>query len=134
MKAEDKHIEALIDKLMTSDALEKPSFDFTETVMSKIDALETTSSVVYKPLISKKAWLTIGIAAIVLIGFFVFNQRTEGGSLLDKYNLAFEFKNPLEHLNFNFSKTMVYAVGLLAVMLFIQIPVLKHYFNKSTSV
>ena len=131
MEHDEKKIEAIIDKLMDSDTLETPSINFTDHVMSKVSALDTTStSHVYKPLISKSVLIGIGIAVIVLLSYFIFNQPAGDSNLLEKYNLAFNFENPLGNLNFNFSKTLVYAFGLLAIMLSIQIPVLKHYFNK----
>ena len=132
MEADDKKIEAFIDKLMSADALEQPSLDFTAHVMSKVEAISNSTVTVYKPLISKPVWMLIISAFVALVGYVVFNEPSTSSGLLERFDLS-GVSNPLENISFNFSKTLMYAMVLMAVMFSIQIPVLKHYFNKRMS-
>ena len=62
MKAHsEQHLDDLAKKVMTSAPLETPSFNFTADVMAKLDAPQVSAITTYKPLISKKAWIVIGI-------------------------------------------------------------------------
>ena len=47
MENEDKRIEELVDKLMANDSLEKAPVNFTNDVMSKIELLSETKTIVY---------------------------------------------------------------------------------------
>ncbi|WP_296382040.1 hypothetical protein [Winogradskyella sp.] len=127
MERDEKKIEAFIDKLLSNEVLEQPSLDFTDKVMSKVEAISTAT--VYKPLIPKSVWTLIAIGFIVLIGYMIFKEPSANNSWLDRFNLS-SVSNPLENISFNFSKTLMYAMVFLAVMLSIQIPLLKHYFDK----
>ncbi len=127
MERDEKKIEMFIDKLLSNEVLEQPSFDFTDKVMSKVEAV--SSITVYKPLIPKYVWTLIAIGFMVLVGYVIFKEPSLKSSWLDGFNLS-GVSNPLRNISFNFSKTLMYAMVLLAVMLSIQIPLLKHYFNK----
>lgn len=133
MEAEDKRIEDLVNKLMEADQLETPSFDFTEKVMSKVEALNTSDATVYKPLIPKYILWTIAASFIGFVGYVLFKQPTSNTSLLERYNLPELSFNPLENISIDFSSTLMYAMVLLAVMFSIQIPILKQYFNNRMS-
>jgi hypothetical protein len=129
MEANNKNIEAIIDKLMSADSLEQPSLDFTDKVMSKVNAISNSSVTMYKPLIPKSVWFVIVGAFIALVGYIYLNEPTTNSTWLD----GLEISNPLENVSFNFSTTFMYAVVLLAIMLSIQVPFLKYYFNKRMS-
>ena len=122
----DKHLDNLSRKVIGKSAVESPSFDFTKSVMSQINALSTTSVTTYVPLISKKVWALIILVFAGIIGYVSFGTSEEKNSWLS--DLDYEFVNPLSNLEF--SQTSVYAVLFLALMICIQIPLLKHYFNK----
>lgn len=122
----DKHLDNLSRKVIGKSAVESPSFDFTKNVMSQINALSTSSVTTYVPLISKKVWALIILVFAGIIGYVSFGTSEEKNSWLS--DLDYEFVNPLS--NFEFSQTSVYAVLFLALMICIQIPLLKHYFNK----
>ena len=129
MEKDDKKIEALIDKLMSADRLEQPSLDFTTNVMSKVQAISNSTATEYKPLISRPVWMFIITAFILLVGYIIFSEPTTSSNLLERFDLS-GFSNPFENISFNFSKTLIYAMVLMAVMFSIQVPVLKYYFNK----
>lgn len=127
MERDENKIEAFVDKLLSNEVLEQPSLDFTNKVMAKVDAISDTT--VYKPLIPKSVWAFIAFSFVVLIGYMIFKEPAVNNSWLDRFNLS-GISNPFENIAFNFSKTLMYAMVLLVVMLSIQIPLLKHYFNK----
>ncbi len=130
MERDEKKIETFIDKLLSDEVLEQPSFDFTDKVMAKVDAISSVTA--YKPLIPKSVWILIALSFIMLVVYVIFKEPSVNSSWLDRFNLS-GVSNPLENISFNFSKTLMYAMVLLAVMLSIQIPLLKHYFNSRMS-
>ena len=133
MKANtDKHIEKFVDKMMKETTLDTPSVDFTAQVMSQILKIRTSQATVYKPLISKWVWYGIFISMLGLIAYLSFNSSAVSGGLLEKFNLGTlpKFSMPNLFSGLHFSKTTIYACVLLTLMLFIQIPIIKHVMNK----
>ncbi|MCF8272486.1 MAG: hypothetical protein K9I95_01530 [Flavobacteriaceae bacterium] len=133
----DKQIEKLVDKIMKETSLGSPSFNFTDMVMAQVLEVKTSQVTVYKPLISKWIWYVIFTIMIGLIVYLTFNDSKPASiGWFDKLNLntlpSLNFSKAIE--NVHFSKTSVYACVLLTVMLFIQIPILKHYLNKKLEV
>ncbi|WP_400077745.1 hypothetical protein [Winogradskyella sp. R77965] len=133
MEKDDKRIEDLVNKLMEADSLETPSFDFTDNVMSKVEALSNSEVTVYKPLIPKYIWWLMASGFLALVCYILFKKPTETTSLSERYNLPEVSFNLLEGLSLNFSNTLIYAIVLLAIMVSIQIPLLKQYFNNRLS-
>lgn len=132
MKANtDKHIEKLVDKMMKETSLDIPSVGFTAQIMSQVLKINTSQTTVYKPLISKWVWFGLFISMLGIITYLSFNDSAISGGLLEKFNL--EILPKFSMLNFfsglHFSKSTFYACVLLAVMLFIQIPILKYYLD-----
>lgn len=137
MKANtDKHIEKLVDKMMKETSLETPSIDFTAHVMSQVLKIKTSQATIYKPLISKWVWYGIFISMLVLITYLSFNDSVVTGGLFEKFNLRIlpKFSTPKLFSGLHFSRTSLYACVLLTLMLFIQIPILKHYIDKRLDV
>lgn len=129
MERDEKKIEELIGKLMSADTLEKPSIDFTDKVMSKVEAVSNSTITKYKPLISKPIWFIIAGGFIALVAYIYLKEPATNSSWLDRIDLS-NVSNPLEQISFNFSTSLMYAVVFLAIMFSIQVPLLKHYFNK----
>ena len=130
---EDKNLEKLVDNLMKYDRLQKPSQDFTSSVMEHIESLKTSkTTIVYKPLISKPAWAVIGVCVLVIAGFAVFGTSTSQSTWLPQVNYDALVHNNLTNTlsGFKFSSTTMYAVVLLALMLCIQVPLLKNYMDR----
>ena len=128
----DKHLDDLSRKVIGKSAVESPSFEFTQTIMSEIKALGTSRETTYVPLISKPIWLLIGIGIVAVICYIIFGssntETTWFGSLkLDRY---VDFKITDAFSSFDVSPTMLYIALLFAVMLAIQIPILKHQLDK----
>jgi len=124
----NKDLDNLSRKVIGKLAIESPSFDFTKTVMSQINALSSSSVTTYVPLISKQVWALIALAFVGVFGFVSSGASEEKSGWISKLNLEYEFANPLAHIEL--SQTVIYSVVLCAVMICIQIPLLKHYCDK----
>jgi len=123
----NKHIDQFVDKVMKSSKLETPSFDFTAKVMSQITVTSRSAVTVYKPLISKTTWVILLLLTVGMVGFSFFNKDTSTLGWFDK--LDFSIVSNL-FSGVKISQTTMYSLLMFGVMLFIQIPLLKHYFNK----
>ncbi len=130
METNEKRIEAFIDKLMANETLEQPALDFTNKVMTEVEAISNSTATVYKPLIPKSVWLLIGVSFVALVGYIYLKEPVTSSGWLGRFNLSNISMNPLGNVSFNFTKTLMYAMVLLVVMGSIQVPLLKHYFNK----
>ncbi|WP_243472554.1 hypothetical protein [Winogradskyella sp. MH6] len=133
MENEDKRIEELVDKLMANDSLEKAPVNFTNDVMSKIEALSETKTIIYKPLIPKYVWWLLGLGFVALIVNVILNKPSDSSSLSERYNLPEVSFDVFNNLSVDFSSTLMYATVLLAIMVAIQVPLLKQYFNQKLS-
>ena len=126
---ENKYLESLSKKIIKNASVESPSINFTDAIMSKINALPQSESTVYKPLISKTTWLIIGLIVLSLILFF--GTKTEHSSWIQFIDFS-----RLSNLKINIfskvslSKTFTYAIIFLGLMICIQIPLLKIHFDK----
>ena len=127
----DKHLDDLSRKVIGKSAVESPSFGFTQAVMSQIEALKT-STTTYVPLISKQAWLFISVAIASAVGYVLFGSSQTETTWFESLQLEryvdFEFMSAFS--SFNVSQTMLYIALLFAIMLAIQIPILKHQLDK----
>ncbi|WP_179005659.1 hypothetical protein [Winogradskyella forsetii] len=130
MEKDDKKIEELIGKLMSTDSLEQPSLSFTDNIMSKVEAISKSTVTVYKPLIPKSVWFVILGGFVALVGYIYLNKETKNDGWFDRLDWSNITVNPLENLSVDFSTTLMYAVVLLAIMVSIQVPLLKHYLDK----
>ena len=107
--------------------LDKPSPDFTNKVMGRIQAKSATTK--YTPLISKRSWYIIGLIFLGASIWLYFNPSTqlfanEQASLFD----GIQFNNPFEALQL--SRTSLYAIAFLALFM-VQIPFLKRLVEKN---
>ena len=128
----DKHLDDLSRKVIGKSAIESPSFDFTKTIMSQIKTLETFRVTTYVPLISKRMWLLISVGIASVIGYVLFgspNTETTWFQYL-KLDRYLNLEGADTFTGFDVSQTMLYVALLFAVMLAIQIPILKHHLDK----
>ena len=127
---EGKHIDKLIDKVMKESSLESPSVDFTALVMGKVEAIQTSTYTTYEPLISKRVWVLLSIGFLVLVGMIARFGKIESSIWFDN----FDFLNTnrfLELINgIQVSQTTLVSISIFALMLLVQIPLLKNYFDK----
>ena len=128
----EQHLDKLAKKVMQLSSLESPSLDFTAKIMAKVEASATSSITVYKPLISKSGWLIISILVIGGLTYGIFGSGLEGLGWFDNIDYSIISNNKVTEAisGITFSKTLMYAIGLCGLVFFIQIPMMKHYFDK----
>lgn len=134
---ENKYVEAFTDKVLKDTKLESPSFDFTDAVMSQVEAIQYSKATRYKPLISKPVWVVISIGFLSFVAYLLFQKNTKSSSeWFTNIDFSLIFDNALTKLfsNLQFSNIFVYAMLLFAIMLCVQISWLKNYFDKRLSV
>jgi len=100
--------------------------------LAKVEASATSSITVYKPLISKSGWLIISILVIGGLTYGIFSSGLEGLGWFDNVYYSIISNNKVTEAisRITFSKTLMYAIGLCGLMFLIQIPMMKHYFNR----
>ena len=128
----EKHIDQIIEKTMKASSLEKPSPNFTNSVISKIEALET-SKLKHQPIISNRVWLAIAIFSIVfLIGIVLLNPQGQT-SHLDSFGHLFQYQidwNFIPTLNLEYSNIFIYAILIFGLMFAFQISLMKRFYNR----
>ena len=127
----DKYLEDLTEKVIKDRSIESPSFNFTDKVMSQVNTVNESKTLVYKPLISKTTWVLIAIGFLaIMLYLLLFETQTEPSGWLHKINFGVLSSKEISFPSFKVSKTLMYAVVLFGVMFSIQIPFLKHHFDK----
>ena len=125
-----KYIEKLVENLMMESSLESPSIDFTNKVMAEVLAAQKSKTLVYKPIISKKAWVLIFGGIFALFTFLILNRNASSSAF--SFNVSFfsfdKFFKPISGMQI--SPLTSNVVLLAVVMLFIQIFLLKNYFTR----
>ena len=123
----------VIRKRIKEEGLEQPSLNFTNAIISKIEAEKRPRQVLgYKPLINKKIWW--GIIAIVLGGFAFLlygDAVAKNDWWPEKILLEFGKIDVLDQMpEFSVSDIYVYAFIGLAFFVGLQIVLLKNHFDK----
>ncbi|OUR95598.1 hypothetical protein A9Q87_00320 [Flavobacteriales bacterium 34_180_T64] len=128
----NKHIDSFTKKLFKDASMESPSFDFTANIMSQVNALSATNVTVYKPLISKRTWILISIAVLALIAYFIFGSQLESSGWFSTIDFTVVSENKFTEAlsGFKMSKTLMYTIVFLGLMVCVQITYLKHNFDK----
>ena len=133
MKAhEDKGIENIVRKVMQDSGKESPSIHFTNQVMAQVEALQSSKITVYKPLISKPIWSMIGFAILATCLYLYLNTPSNEISWLSSINFDAITNNSITQTvsGFKMSKTLMYAIVFLSLMICVQVPLLKNHFDK----
>tara|TARA_R110002049_G_scaffold137695_2_gene297737 strand:+ start:1614 stop:2030 length:417 start_codon:yes stop_codon:yes gene_type:complete len=129
----DKYLDDLTKKVFKETSIESPSFNFTDAVMSQVNALSKSHVTVYKPLISKTTWflILVGFLAITIYAL-LYGSQTDSISWLSKLDFSFFSNNAVSNTlsSLKLSKTVMYAIVLFGLMFCVQIPFLKHHFNQ----
>lgn len=131
---ENKHIkelDAFAKKYVQEIDQEKPSLDFTASLMNKI-VLESKSEVFkVKALITKKGWFVISLLVAAVI-FIPFNSSEKNVLNLPELDFSFLDKIQIPSLfeSFSVSNTVLYAVLFFGLMFFAQVVFIKNHFNK----
>ena len=116
--------------LLRQTAVEVPSSDFTQTVMSKVEVIDHKQ----EPIISKKAWYIIGTAAAVLIGLLgISEQASKSPQMVTNYFIG--LGNELSTVfNGIYSVPSIYLLTIIAisVLLLIDYFVRGKHFHRMT--
>ncbi len=128
---EDRQLEHLVAKAIQKTTLETPSSQFTNKVMAAVNAQPQSVAIRYSPLIPKYIWIVI---AALIVGFTTYLWFFVQPTPMAWPKLSFNFMdNNLISKGLAAitpSKITVYAVLLFAVMVCVQVPILKNYFDK----
>jgi len=133
MKAhDDKSVENLVDKVMQETVLESPALDFTSQVMAQVEALQSSKITAYKPLISTRIWSVIGFAILATCAYLFLNTPTNEISWLSNINFDALANNSITQSvsGFKMSKTLMYTIVFMSLMICVQVPLLKNHFDK----
>ena len=130
MEHDNEKLDAMLERLMRDEALESPSVNFTDKVMDKVYGIESSTVTVYKPLISKRVWLLIALSFVVLVAFVMLNNGSTDSQWLSSLELPRPEFTLFDNINFQLSETFKYAVLFLAVMIGVQMTVIKSYFGR----
>ena len=137
MKADkDKSREEVVKKLVQETGYELPGTGFTETVMKQIAKdVSGVNSIKYKTLIPSHIWLVIGLSIVAICGFLLSGDGGNGPfvkfipyaeSLNDLELLRQHVNSGIQYLdNINIYNTVVYAMLMLSVFLYLQFILLK---------
>ena len=133
---ENQKLTAFAKKYLKEIEFESPSIDFTSNIMDVISNLELAkSTVIYKPLISKKGWFLLATSIVAVL--FVSVKGVESKWLtFPELNFSFLEKISVPSLfdGFSVSNTVLYTACLFAVLISIQLFYLKGYFEKQLSI
>lgn len=127
----DQHLNDLGKRIIKDANLESPSLDFTKNLMAKIEAQSSTSSIVYKPLISKVGWVCI-ILVLSAVSIYLSLSGSNDTMLFNTIDYSGLTKHRISELfsGITISKTVVYAIGFFGLVWCIQIQIMKHVLNK----
>ena len=132
-KDDYKKIDGFIQKRMKAENLEQPSMNFTNAVISNIEAYKKHNEVFdYKPLIPKKIWFAVVAMVVALFIYSMYdNAVTEFNWLPQDTLQQLGQINLLGKLpSLSVSNTYVYAFIGLAFFVVLQVYLLKNHFNK----
>lgn len=126
-----KEIDAFAKKYIREISQEKPSFDFTTSLMMKITQENRSEVFKTKALISKKGWFIISLLMIAVV-FIPF--KTSEKSLFNLPKVDFSFFDKIQISNvfesISVSNTVFYAIFFFGLMIFAQVVFLKKHFEK----
>jgi len=115
---EDKYIKSLLDE----GGLEKPSNQFTNNIINNIKAQTESSTLNYKPVISRNAWLVIAFVGLAVFLYLIFiNPSSNQGLDLYGYSLNLDLskvKNLFSKVAFSFELTPIFKTSIVALFIF----------------
>jgi len=116
--------DTLMKRLLNEAGTEKPSADFKNRIMMKVEARNVEIRP-YEPLISKTGWMSITV--IFILSMVGLSYLYADISLFNDF--SFEFPRVLELPEIKLSRTMQYAIAFVALF-FLQIPFLKKFLDR----
>jgi len=128
----ENKLDSLVKKVIKETTTKNPSLDFTSNVMSQIVVLQESKLTAYQPLISKNVWIVISVSFLALILFIIFGAETNSLGWFSTIDFSIVADNKITEAlsGYTVSKTLMYAVVFFGLAWFVQIGLIKNYFNK----
>lgn len=128
----EQHFDKLAKKVMQSSLLESPSLDFTNNVMAEVKANVASDITVYEPLISKRTWFILSVLFTGGLIYSLLGTDFESLGWIGEIDFSVISNNKVTEAlgGITVSKILAYAIGFFGLVFFIQIPMMKHYFDK----
>jgi len=121
-----------IQERIKQEGLDQPSMNFTNAVISKIEAQKQNKVLEYQPLLGKKTWYAMAVLVIGIFVFLIYGNATMQFNWLPS-NLTEQWGqiNLLSKLpSLSVSNIYVYAFIGLAFFVMVQVYLLKNHFSK----
>jgi hypothetical protein len=132
----DKNIEDFTKYVIEEAQIDGPSEDFVKKVMKSVKSESEISSIkIYKPLISKTAWVVI-FGVFIVLSVFMLTGSAPSSSIFTKINFTFIDKIPSVNLfeSIHFSNTFTFSFMFFSVLVLFQLLAIKNYFNRQNSI
>ncbi|MBO0324232.1 hypothetical protein J0X14_18120 [Muricauda sp. CAU 1633] len=127
---DNEHLEKLVNELMEDASYEKPSHNFTDTVMKKIEALDKPSPI-FKSVMPK--WpIVVFVSILVLLAAYGVATNPSVEETTPFYTQ--EIDKVGQWLSYLFSKIVIskkalYTLSMIGIVIGLQTHILKKYFN-----
>ncbi len=122
MSLEEIKKDPFIKSLLDEGGIEEPSGRFTHQIIDAIKAQSKANPFVYKPVISRNAWLVIAFLGVSLFFYLMFGASSEAQGLnLYGYSLnldASKIQGFLSKIVFSFKLTPILKTSFLALAFF----------------
>ncbi len=132
MKKEETYKDPFITKLFAEGGEVPPSAQFANRILKRIKTETKQNTVVYTPLISKKAWLLLTIAGVAMFITVFFTSKTQATTGSDFFGMSLKYDFTfLKHMaekvamSFEFGPVMKTSLFAMAVFIFIQLIILE---------
>ncbi|MEE9361328.1 MAG: hypothetical protein V3U92_01880 [Cellulophaga sp.] len=137
-KDENIKLEAFVKKAVKEIGLEQPSANFMDNLLAKIEVEESADlKIAYTPLISKRIWGLVAVVILGIFGFVFFNENPTDVTWMYLANLnglaeykVFQLFSDISFADIHLSKTFVYGMVILSLLVCVQVLYLKKYFIK----
>lgn len=125
-----EHLEKLVNELMEDTSYEKPSYNFTDTVMKKIEALDKPSPI-FKSVMPKWA-IVVFVSILVLLAVYGVAVNPSAQETTPFYTQEIDkVGHWLSHIfsKIVISKKVLYTLSMIGIVIGLQTHILKKYFN-----
>jgi hypothetical protein len=91
--------ELLVKDILKKSTVEEPSGDFTDIVMRKVEQAKPAWSSAFQPIISRKAWVLIGISTVLVMALVIFAGMFIPEKGTGKFLLSTDFEHCIPYFN-----------------------------------
>lgn len=131
MDKTEKDLKELLDIAFQNIDLDSPKDNFTATVMKEINVYEKNPVFAYKPIVSKKILGLVLVLFMVLLGFLISQVELSSTNWFESTLVSkWMTKISVPLIELPFSRILVYAIGMMGLLIAIQTTLLKGYFDK----